>query len=544
MPSDGALRQKAPACGWPGLFLSIGVALLLWIYPNRADAYPWLIKHGYFGCGSCHADPSGGELLTAYGRVQGDLLLRMRYGDDELSAASSEGSSEDFDSFDSFDSFDESDDEGEDQDEGDEEDEDDEDEEEDEDDDDAWLDQFLGPSQSSPRWAKEKGDKLGGAIEVTLEDEDAEDEEDEEEAADEEEDEEEDEDFDEDESEEEEEAEEDQEVVNIVDENASTFPGFLGLFNMQDNFLLGGSFRFMNILSSGNLRSFPMQLDLYGQFKIGTLRFGGSLGYAKVAAGSPHARAAQITTNQGSGPNLISRTHYFGADFAGGKTTVRVGRLNLPFGVRIPEHTMWVREATRTDRESDQQHGVAIAYNEEALRAEGMLILGNYQVNPDKFRERGYSFFAEGLVTDQISLGLNSKITSVKQDPATGKQVFRQAHGVMGRVVGSEEFVLLFEGDALLESNRGLGYVGFAQADYEIVQGLHGLGTLEVLDRGVPSSTNADVQQTVTLGEGQPQLGLWVSAAWFFFTHFDLRVDLLYRQDTPLSFMGQFHMYL
>src|SRR5262249_25399332 len=39
-----------------------------------------MIKHGYGGCPTCHADPSGGELLTRYGRLQGDLLLRSQYG--------------------------------------------------------------------------------------------------------------------------------------------------------------------------------------------------------------------------------------------------------------------------------------------------------------------------------------------------------------------------------------------------------------------------------------------------------------------------------
>ena len=56
------------------------VALFVAVFPTRAHAYTWMIKHGYSGCAVCHADPSGGELLTEYGRVQSDLLLRMRYG--------------------------------------------------------------------------------------------------------------------------------------------------------------------------------------------------------------------------------------------------------------------------------------------------------------------------------------------------------------------------------------------------------------------------------------------------------------------------------
>lgn len=47
---------------------------------RAASAYPWMIRHEYQGCVPCHADPSGAGILTEYGRAQGDLILRMRYG--------------------------------------------------------------------------------------------------------------------------------------------------------------------------------------------------------------------------------------------------------------------------------------------------------------------------------------------------------------------------------------------------------------------------------------------------------------------------------
>ena len=43
----------------------------------RADAYAWMIKHGFSKCGSCHTDPSGGETLTRFGRFQSEHLLTM-----------------------------------------------------------------------------------------------------------------------------------------------------------------------------------------------------------------------------------------------------------------------------------------------------------------------------------------------------------------------------------------------------------------------------------------------------------------------------------
>ncbi len=47
---------------------------------NPAGAYPFMIRRDYTACGQCHADPSGGSLLTAYGRATGELLLRSQYG--------------------------------------------------------------------------------------------------------------------------------------------------------------------------------------------------------------------------------------------------------------------------------------------------------------------------------------------------------------------------------------------------------------------------------------------------------------------------------
>ena len=160
--------------------------------------------------------------------------------------------------------------------------------------------------------------------------------------------------------------------------------------------LVGGSMRTALLVrdtSDGAVRAFPMQADLLGEVRLPWLRFGASVGIAKVAPGSPFARRAQVTRNQGDELNMISRTHFIGADFLKGALTARVGRLDLPFGSRIPEHTMWVRQATRTDRESSQQHGLALAYNGESVRGEAMAIMGNLQIQPNVVWERGYSAY-------------------------------------------------------------------------------------------------------------------------------------------------------
>ena len=47
-----------------------------------ARAFPWMIREGYTGCNTCHADPSGAGILTAYGRGMEEVVTRMPYKKD------------------------------------------------------------------------------------------------------------------------------------------------------------------------------------------------------------------------------------------------------------------------------------------------------------------------------------------------------------------------------------------------------------------------------------------------------------------------------
>ena len=58
----------------------LAAVLLACFIPGTAQAYPWMIRHDYTGCGVCHVDPSGAGLLTDYGRAQSVLLMQMNYG--------------------------------------------------------------------------------------------------------------------------------------------------------------------------------------------------------------------------------------------------------------------------------------------------------------------------------------------------------------------------------------------------------------------------------------------------------------------------------
>lgn len=56
------------------------LSLVLLFGPCVAGAFPEMIRHGYTQCTACHFSPSGGGLLTSYGRqLSGELMSRWSY---------------------------------------------------------------------------------------------------------------------------------------------------------------------------------------------------------------------------------------------------------------------------------------------------------------------------------------------------------------------------------------------------------------------------------------------------------------------------------
>jgi hypothetical protein len=473
--------------------------LVLLIAPREAHAYQWMLMHGYPSCGACHTDPSGGELLTPYGRMQSEGALSMVWG-------SSSGSA---------------------------------------------LDDLA---TTRPRLVRKDPEllaaraKLAGKDEATEAEAEAEAEEGADANAD---------------AATTEEGSADaapteaapaaEESKGYDDGLGAITPFLFRLWAPPDWLTLGGSYRHLNIITPGGeekFKTFPMMLDVYGQVQFGNFRAGGSIGGARVAAGSPYARSAQITTNQGKDWNLISRTHYVGY-YVTDALDLRVGRLNLPFGVRVPEHTLWVRQQTRTDRESGQQHGVNLHYAGESFRAEVMAIAGNYQINPDEFRERGYAGYFEYFLTAKTVVGVNSLVTAAKNDRVSPKitapgstadsSMTRHAHGAMLRAAVGDSTVWVMEIDALMRTGFEPGYVGFTQVDFQAMQGLHFMLTGEILDSGHSKAADASPRAA---GAGKPRLGGWLSASWWPVPHFDVRIDAIQRQGEDFSILGQLHLYL
>jgi hypothetical protein len=307
-----------------------------------------------------------------------------------------------------------------------------------------------------------------------------------------------------------------------------------------DDVRLGGSFRALAIdyLEQSRAVAFPMQADVYGAGFIGRFTVALSVGLSRASARYEHASKARLLGDvEDEGLLLVSRNHWLGYRLSDA-VMLRAGRLNLPFGIRVPEHTLWVRSETETDRESDQQHGLSVVYAAGRVRSELMLSLGNYQLPDDDRRQRGYSGYIEYLLEPRLALGVSSFMLVARHEPGVGRGAYlRQGHGLTLRYAPGARWVVMAEADAIQHSGASLGYVGMINLDLELMQGLHVAATGECLDRGKPP-------EGASAGDGKARFGAWLTANWFFLPHVDLRVDLVFRDDRPSTLLGQLHFYL
>lgn len=380
---------------------------LLCVLALPAQAYPWMVRHGYGSCATCHVDPSGSGQLTDYGRAQDDILVKWR---------------------------------------------------------------------TQPR-------------------------------------------------------KDDEELPKTV--------GFLWFAELPDWLNLSGNLRYGSLIRpqsgpkflGGYYIPLLMAADLYV-----TLNFGPVVAHASTGIGIRNTGPATILPLRDASasgsytPTWIAREFWLGVNLADDSVMIRAGRQNLPFGLRNSEHTSYVRALTRTDFNISQQVGASISYNGEKLRGEVMGIVGNFQLGPDLYRERGYSGFAEYSFNNAVNVGVSSLITYAGADLTSLLPTVRHAHGAFGRFVPAEKFAILAEADFLMWQVSGqadrLGFAAFVQGDWEPVQGLH------VMVTGESSHTGS--------GERGANYGGWLSAAWYFFGHCELRLDNVFRRKAVSGGAGQF----
>ncbi len=151
----------------------------------------------------------------------------------------------------------------------------------------------------------------------------------------------------------------------------SSTAGFLwGAFEPPEWLLAGGSFRAATLVTKVpdqkvDVRFIQMQADLRAMIRPSFFRAGGAIGFVHQGG-----LAAAVTSRDQD--NVVAREYWAGVAFKDDEFLIRAGRMNLPFGIRNIDHTLWVRKDTRTDINTGQQHGLSFAYNGESLRGEVM----------------------------------------------------------------------------------------------------------------------------------------------------------------------------
>ncbi len=320
--------------------------------------------------------------------------------------------------------------------------------------------------------------------------------------------------------------------------------------------LLGGSIRngvwWQSDPQGGasNVKFLQMQADLKAEIHVKRFRASGSLGYNhSVDLSGP----ADLTTRADN--NLVSRQHWIGVDLGeDSQFLLRAGRIDIPFGIRTNEHEAFVRSrfVTRTNINTGQQHGLALAYNGSAARFEVMAILGNYQLNPDVLRERGYAGYVEFNASQTATVGVSSMLTYARYDyvnPSLSHAI-RQAHGVFTRVSPKEPLVIMAEVDAVVStsdapsttvSGTSAGVVGYLQFDVEPTQGVHLIATGETWIQA-NSLLAGPTPTTVKSFSGT------AAALWFFAPHCDVRLDFsaasFLNSKVGYFLLPQLHVYL
>lgn len=313
------------------------------------------------------------------------------------------------------------------------------------------------------------------------------------------------------------------------DEEVPRSANFLWFLELPEFLNLSGNFRYASMIRPGPTPFVPllMATDLYATLNLGPIVAHvttglGTYSTRAILQSGPAAIAPVCDPSQGKACSVqwLAREFWLGAKIADEAVMIRVGRMNIPFGLRNNEHIAYVRNLTRTDINVHQQVGASVSFNSDSVRGEAMAILGNYQISPDIYRERGYSAFAEYALSNSAYLGLSSLITSAGAELQTQAPTVRHAHGLFARIAPNEKLALLAEADFLAwQSPQVLDRIGFAallQADLNLMQGLHVMATAEAGHTGS--------------GEPGPSVGGWLSGAWYFLPHMELRIDNIFRR--------------
>jgi hypothetical protein len=232
----------------------------------------------------------------------------------------------------------------------------------------------------------------------------------------------------------------------------------------------------------------------------------------------------------GTGPSLLltSREHWIMYRADGG-LDVRLGRMVLPFGIRQPDHTQYVRQDFGFDK-FDQSYSLEVDARAPGLSVFGSLFAGDLTSQPRQRQDRGVAFTIEHEFAGGSALGVSALgSVSTARTRAAGSLFTRAG-------IGSRTYLL---GELAAQNIASVkGDESFAELAEYLRLGCFATPALDVFIEGG--------HREYMKGEALVATRLGVGANWQLFRWFEFAPEVFGETRTGLPArlvaMGQLHL--
>jgi hypothetical protein len=282
---------------------------------------------------------------------------------------------------------------------------------------------------------------------------------------------------------------------------------------------LGADLRLMPLLSADSDAVAPAVIPMLTELG-GAVALGRWLAYGTVTGRKLY----------GDGPSFaaFSREHWLKFQPSDG-LDLRVGRMVLPFGTRIPDHTQYTREDFEQEK-YDQSYGAEVDLHAQGWSLFANVFAGDLAYRPKERQERGL------VLTPSVELGSSANI-GLSLLAATSTARTRFAGSLFGRTALGSSLYLLAE---------------VAAQRFSAQEGNDGLSTLaEYLRVGWFAKESLDVfveagHRTFADGDGLTKARVALGLNWQVFRWFEFapQVEVETRTELPARFisMAQLHV--
>jgi hypothetical protein len=276
---------------------------------------------------------------------------------------------------------------------------------------------------------------------------------------------------------------------------------------------------------------FPMQADLAARVAFAdSFSLAATVGYRGQARNSP-AGLNDNNYQPASADRVVSREHYLMWRSGALGPYVRAGRFFAPYGLRLAEHTTYVRRDNGFNL-LNETYGLSggVVQNEWEFHVTAFV--------PDFLRsyggqEKGAAAMFEKRFADAYALGVDARVGLGDGSKRFGGGLFAKAYiaPIKTILMAQGDFVQL-QGASGTSSNQIIGYIGPTIMPF----------------RGLMLGGYAEVVQTDIKVKGTATTALNGQLNWFPYPHFELvlqvRMQSPQEQEAAKTVMAQLHYFL